>query len=218
MTERYQLIEQEFETLYFVSQILNGSDELQVKLRNILGILHRHANLLSGMVTLRDTDDNSLSICEVYDEDADKTVHYRPGEGLVGTIIDAGTTLVVEKLADEPRFVSRLEIYDRNLPFIGSPILTDNSEIVGVLTVQPNDKALLGEKARFLEMVANLIAHSVQTLRSSEKRQEELTQERDNLKQALVKNYRFENIIGHSEPMLKVFDVIRQVAKWNTTV
>ena len=42
--------------------------------------------------------------------------------------------------------------------------------------------------------------------------------ERDNLKQNLVKNYRFENIIGHSAPMLKVFDVIRQVAKWNTTV
>jgi Nif-specific regulatory protein len=33
-----------------------------------------------------------------------------------------------------------------------------------------------------------------------------------------VKNYRFENIIGHSQPMLKVFDIIRQVAKWQTTV
>jgi Nif-specific regulatory protein len=28
----------------------------------------------------------------------------------------------------------------------------------------------------------------------------------------------FEKIIGHSPPMLKVFDLIRQVAKWNTTV
>ena len=37
-------------------------------------------------------------------------------------------------------------------------------------------------------------------------------------KQALIKNYSFENIIGHSSPMLKVFDLIRQVAKWNTTV
>jgi Nif-specific regulatory protein len=96
--------------------------------------------------------------------------------------------------------------------------MVEDSEIVGVLTVQPDSKELLGEKARFLEMVANLIAQSVKTLHAIDKKQEELQYERDNLKQELVKNYRFENIIGHSEPMLKVFDVIRQVAKWNTTV
>ncbi|HBA67474.1 MAG TPA: nif-specific transcriptional activator NifA, partial [Methylococcaceae bacterium] len=54
----------------------------------------------------------------------------------------------------------------------------------------------LGEKARFLEMVANLIAQSVNSLRAIERKQDQLTNERDYLKQELVKNYRFENIIG----------------------
>lgn len=218
MSEHFQLIETELEALYLISRILNGSNNLQTKLRNILEVLHKKSSLLSGMVTLRANNNDSLSICEVYDQKADRSVHYKPGEGLVGTILDAGSTLVVENLADEPRFISRLEIYDRNLPFIGAPLFTDDNEIVGILTVQPDNNKSLGEKARFIEMVANLIADSVQTLRSTEKRQQELTNERDNLKQALVKNYRFENIIGHSEPMIKVFDIIRQVAKWNTTV
>jgi Nif-specific regulatory protein len=55
-------------------------------------------------------------------------------------------------------------------------------------------------------------------LRSIERKQRDLLNERDHLKQALIKNYGFENIVGHSTPMLKIFDIIRQVAKWNTTV
>jgi Nif-specific regulatory protein len=55
-------------------------------------------------------------------------------------------------------------------------------------------------------------------LRVIERKHQSLQSERDQLKQALIKNYRFENIIGHSPPMLKVFEMIRQVAKWNTTV
>lgn len=218
MSDRNALVEAELETLYLVSQLLNGSNDLRQKIKGILEILHKHSNMLSGMIALRDMESNSLSVSEVYAENIDTTTQYKPGEGLVGTILAAGSTLVVDKLADEPRFISRLNIYDLDLPFIGAPIMVEDSEIVGVLTVQPDSKELLGEKARFLEMVANLIAQSVKTLHAIDKKQEELQYERDNLKQELVKNYRFENIIGHSEPMLKVFDVIRQVAKWNTTV
>ncbi len=218
MNDRYKLVEAELDTLYLVSQVLNSTLELHNKLNGILEILHKRSDMYSGMVTLRDTENDGLSVCEVYAQDIDKSVRYQPGEGLVGTILDAGSTIVVERLADEPRFVGRLGLYDPEMPFIGAPILADKSEIVGVLTVQPGDSEFLGEKARFLEMVANLIAQSVKTLHVMEKKQQELLQERDHLKQALVKNYRFENIIGHSEPMLKVFDIIRQVAKWNTTV
>ncbi len=114
--------------------------------------------------------------------------------------------------------MSRLGVYDPDLPFIGSPLAVEQGEVVGILAAQPCDASFLGERARFMEMVANLIAHSVNMLRVMERKQNELVNERDYLKQTLVKNYRFENIIGHSEPMLKVFDIIRQVAKWHTTV
>lgn len=215
---RYQLVEAELDTLYLVSKVLNSTDDLRYKLDNILEILHKNTNMLSGMIALRGIEDDSLSICAVHANNIDKSVRYQPGEGLVGMIIDAASTIVVERLADESRFIDRLGLYDSRLPFIGAPILADISDIVGVLTIQPNDNEFLGEKARFLEMVAELIAQSVKSLRVTEKIQQELVDECDSLKQVLVKNYRFENIIGHSPPMLKIFDVIHQVAKWNTTV
>lgn len=218
MSERLLMVESELDTLYLVSQLLNSTYDLRTKLKGILEILHKRSGLHFGMITLRDVDDDSMSICEIYGEGIDRSVRYQPGEGLVGAILDEGSTIVVERIADEPRFLSRLGVYNPDLPFIGSPLEVEQGEVVGILAAQPCDARYLGERARFMEMVANLIAHSVNMLRGMERKQNELANERDYLKQTLVKNYRFENIIGHSEPMLKVFDIIRQVAKWHTTV
>ena len=212
------LVESELDTLFLVSQLLNSTHDLRTKLKGILEILHKRSGLHFGMITLRDVEDDSMSICEIYGEGIDRSVRYQPGEGLVGAILDEGSTIVVERIADEPRFLSRLGVYNPDLPFIGSPLAVEQGEVVGILAAQPCSSTFLGERARFMEMVANLIAHSVNMLRVMERKQNELASERDYLKQALVKNYRFENIIGHSEPMLKVFDIIRQVAKWHTTV
>jgi len=221
MSERLQLIEAELDTLYLISQVLNSSHELQAKLQGVLEILHKKAKMHSGMITLYELGDDSMIVCAVHNDGSSKPtepVRYNAGEGLIGTILDAGCTIVVDKVADEPRFLGRLGLYDPELPFIGSPIYMEKSELVGVLAAQPDNNRFLGERARFMEMVANLIAQSVKMLHTMERKQRDLLNERDHLKQALIKNYGFENIIGHSSPMIKVFDVIRQVAKWNTTV
>ncbi|MGZ8144230.1 MAG: GAF domain-containing protein, partial [Methylosarcina sp.] len=218
MNERLLMVESELDTLFLVSRLLNGTDDLRSKLKDILEILHLRSGLHFGLITLRNIDDDSMGICEIYGEEIDRSIRFQPGEGLVGAILDEGNTIVVERIADEPRFLSRLGIYNPDLPFIGSPLAVGEGEVVGILAAQPCDNRFLGERSRFMEMVANLIAQSVNMLRVMERKQSALTSERDLLKQALVKNYRFENIIGHSEPMLKVFDIIRQVAKWQTTV
>ncbi|MEI6708030.1 MAG: nif-specific transcriptional activator NifA [Methylococcales bacterium] len=221
MSERLQLIEAELDTLYLISQVLNSGHELQEKLQGVLEILHKKAGMRSGMITLREIDNDSMIVCAVHTNGLGKPSHpirYYAGEGLMGAILDAGSTIVVDKVAEEPRFLGRLGLYDPELPFIGSPIFLEKSELVGVLAAQPDNNQFLGERARFMEMIANLIAQSVKMSRIIERKQRDLLNERDHLKQALIKNYGFENIIGHSSPMLKVFDVIRQVAKWNTTV
>lgn len=221
MSERLQLIEAELDTLYLISQVLNSPHDLQTKLQGVLEILHKKAGMRSGMITLRELNDDSMIVCAVHTNGVNRPqqpVRYYAGEGLMGAILDAGSTIVVDKVADEPRFLGRLGLYDPELPFIGSPIFMEKSEVVGVLAAQPDNTHFLGERARFMEMVANLIAQSVKMLRSMERKQRDLLNERDHLKQALIKNYGFENIIGHSPAMLKVFETIRQVAKWNTTV
>jgi Nif-specific regulatory protein len=221
MVERTELIERELDALYQVSQALNNPLALKAKLETVLEILQEGAGMRSGMLALREQESDALEVCCVLRSDGVETrqpVRYEPGEGLMGTILDAGCTIVVERIADEPRFLGKLGLYDPALPFIASPIRVGDDELVGVLAAQPPDSSLLGERARFLEMVANLIAQSVGLLRTMEQRQLDLAAERDQLKQSLRKNYGFDNIVGHSPAMLRVFELIRQVAKWNTTV
>ncbi len=221
MVERTRLIERELDALYQVSQVLNRPLDLKRKLAAILEILQERAGMRAGMLALREQDSDALEVCSVLRSDgvvAREPVRYEPGEGLMGTILDAACTIVVERIADEPRFLGRLGLYDPALPFIGSPIRVGEDELVGVLAAQPVDSLLLDERARFLEMVTNLIAQSVSLLRGMEQEQRNLAAERDQLKQSLRKNYGFDNIVGHSPAMLRVFEQIRQVAKWNTTV
>ncbi|MDD5036603.1 MAG: nif-specific transcriptional activator NifA [Methylococcaceae bacterium] len=221
MTDRNRLIEQELDALYQVSRLLNNPLTLQEKLQGVLEVLHQQADMRSGMLALREQEGDALEVCAVRrrEDVLDRgPIRYEPGEGLMGAILDAGDTIVVERIADEPRFLGKLGLYDPFLPFIGAPIRVSDDEVVGVLAAQPVDGNLLGERARFMEMVANLIAQSVELLRSMEQKQRDLTAERDQLKQSLRKNYGFENIIGHTPAMLRVFELVRQVAKWNTTV
>jgi len=221
MAERIQLIEAELDTLYIISQVLNSTHDLHAKLQAVLEILHKRSGMRSGMITLREIENNSMIVSVVHTDGGGKLtepVRYNPGEGLMGAILDEGSTIVIEKVSEEPRFLGRMGLYDPELPFIGSPIYIEDGDTIGVLAAQPDNSLFLGERARFMEMIANLIAQSVKMLRVIERKQRNLVSERDQLKQALIKNYSFENIIGHSPPMLKVFDLIRQVAKWNTTV
>jgi Nif-specific regulatory protein len=221
MTERLKLIEAELDTLYLISQVLNSTHDLHNKLQGVLEILHKRSGMRSGMVTLRELENDAMIVCAVYGDGSkipEQPVRYQPGEGLMGAILDEGCTIVVEKISAEPRFLGRLGLYDPALPFIGSPIFVAAGDLVGVLAAQPVNHEFLGERARFMEMIANLIAQSVNLLRSVEQERRALVSERDQLKLKLVKNYGFENIIGHSQKMLEIFELIRQVAKWNTTV
>ena len=43
-------------------------------------------------------------------------------------------------------------------------------------------------------------------------------EERDTLRRTVRGHYGFDNIIGHAQPMRRVFEQVRLVAKWNTTV
>jgi Nif-specific regulatory protein len=183
MNDRLLMVESELDTLYLVSQLLNSRLDIRDKLQKILALLHQRSDLNFGMITLR--DEEGMSICEIYGEGIDRSVRYQIGEGLVGAILDEGATIVVERISDEPRFLSRLGVYNPDLPFIGSPLAVKEGEVVGILAAQPSNAKFLGERARFMEMVANLIAHSVNMVQIMERKHNALESERDYLKQTL---------------------------------
>ena len=216
------LVQAELRTLYCVSQVLSKSIDLEQTLAEVLKLLHDQGRLFNGMVSLIDEDSKELLVYAVHDSDGVvpmKSVTYQPGEGLVGIVMESSEPIVVERLVDEPRFLGRLGVYDTELPFIGVPIKINDSEPVGVFVAQPpSGGELLEEQARFLEMVANLVGQSVSLSRTVVKERRALEDERDTLRREVKSEHGFNKIVGHTSVMRRVFEQVRQVAKWNTTV
>jgi len=221
-SDRSHLIEAELEALFHVGQVLSRSLNLQETLQAVLQVLHDWAGMHHGMVALRN-DNGELAVSAVYcaDRRLPEMIRYRSGEGIIGHILECGELIVLERIAAEPRFLDRLGLYDPELPFIGVPIhLIDEDTPIGVLTAQPNSRQnhLLSDRARFMEMVAQLVAQSVRLANEIERERRDLTDERDQLRRAIRGHYGFDNIIGHAPTMKRIFELVRQVAKWNTTV
>lgn len=217
---RSTLIEAELETLFRVSQVLGRSLKLRETLQEVLKQLNDQGHLRSGMVSLVDDKTGELIVSALHDDNpqAIETISYRPGEGLVGDIMKRAQPLIVECIADEPRFLGRLGVYDTDLPFIGVPISSGGKDPVGVLAAQPPTADQLDEQSKFLEMVANLIGQTVRLARIVESEREALEDERDKLKRVVAGEHGFDSIVGHTPVMRRVFEQVRQVAKWNTTV
>jgi len=223
INEKENLFESELETLFQVSKVLSESLDLQKTLQAVLKALSIHSNMQLGMVTLVEPDSGELMLSAVYTEHEhqieNEEVRYRPGEGLIGRILEEGKPIVISRIADEPRFLDRLGIYNAVLPFVAAPILVAYRR-VGVLAAQPPacKQPELKERARFMEMVANLIGQTVRLSWKVEREKQDLADERDRLRRQVKSDYGFSNMVGHTANMKRIFELIRQVAKWNTTV
>jgi Nif-specific regulatory protein len=220
MTERQQLLQAELETLYQVSQVLSRSLDLKDTLNAVLKVLHDNAGLESGMVSLLEPETKGLLVTSVYGLPLQANgVRYHPGEGIVGIIMREEKSVLLRCIANEPRFLGRLGIYNPQGAFIGVPIRIAQ-QVVGVLTAQPvaGTEYLIAEYGRFLEVVANLIGQNVRLAWEVERKFRDLLDERDQLLRTVRGQYGFDNVIGHAKAMRQVFEQVRQVAKWNTTV
>ncbi|NCC40857.1 MAG: nif-specific transcriptional activator NifA [Gammaproteobacteria bacterium] len=217
---RCRQLESQLAALFEVSSVLSRSLDLRQTLREVLDVLHERGRLRCGLVSLLDSDSGELLVSALHQRDAPpfESVTYRPGEGVIGRILEQNAPWVLSRVGDEPRFLGRLNIYDRDLPFIGVPIRI-GAEAVGVFAAQPPAADdLLPLSQRFLEMVANLIGQAVRLARNVEAERAALREERDTLRREVKASHGFDSIIGHTEPMRLVFDQVRQVAKWTTTV
>ena len=218
---RQSFLETELATLHRVSEVLSCSLDVRETMQGVLRVLHEQGSLSYGMLGLVDEETGDLLVSALHDERPQplRTVRYQPEEGIVGAILSSAEPIIVHRLADDPRFLDRLGLYEPELPFIGVPITIGDNEAAGVFAGQPLSATdQLHEQVRFLEMIANLLGQTVRLARRVEAEQRELRDERDTLRRRVKGQHGFSNIVGHTESMREVFEQTRQVAKWNTTV
>jgi Nif-specific regulatory protein len=220
LCETHDLQIAQMDALYSVSQVLSRSLDYRETIREVLHILDRDLGLTRGLVSVVEPD-GSLLVQLVHGVDPShfESVRYQSGEGIIGSVMGKSRTIILSRVRDDQRFINKTGAYDPDLPLIAVPIKAAGS-LKGVLAVQPvtEDDALLDNRARFLEMIANLVGQSLRLSLQVEQEKRSMLEERDLLRRTVRQQHGFGSIVGRSAAMRRVFEQVRLVSKWNTTV
>ncbi|MFZ5427946.1 MAG: sigma 54-interacting transcriptional regulator [Thermodesulfobacteriota bacterium] len=214
----------ELKVLYEISQIIGQALDLDQTLGDILRILSETLEMKRSTVTLLDEETSLLSIRASHglSPEEKKRGVYRLDEGVTGRIFQTGKPFVVPDIAKEPLFLDRTQsrrLERGRIAFLGVPILL-KGQTVGVLTVDRlfGDDVSFEEDVRFLSIVTALISQFVQLGKQVRAREEHLRRENLSLRFKLSKSYHRFFIVGQSQPMVRVHQMIEKVAPTRATV
>ena len=217
---------EEVTLLYEISKALNEHLELKKSLYKVLDILSSSMDMVRGTISILNPLRNEISI-EVAHSLSPSTIErvkYKLGEGITGRVIQTGTPVTIPKISEEPLFLNRTAARKKlkgfeELSFICVPIKKGN-QVIGALSVdRPYEKGYaLKDGEQLLSVVATMIAQHVINLEFIRREKDLLRDENKRLRNELENKYRITNIVGNSNKMREVYQMISQVCKSNATV
>ncbi|WP_035479773.1 nif-specific transcriptional activator NifA [Aliagarivorans marinus] len=217
-----KLAQRHLAALYEVCSVLTSSLDYQLSIAKVLEVMHDKAMLQHAILALVDEQGKLLEVEKVHApgrEQQIKSIRYRSEEGIIGTVFSRKQPIVLSRVENDMRFSDKLDLYSLDLPFIAVPLSKDQ-QVIGVLAAQPEvaDPELLANFTQFMDMTASLVTRSVLLAKDVAVQTDNLQQERDRLRRKVRSNYGLDSIVGHSKAMRRVFEQIRLVSKWDSTV
>ena len=216
---------EEVTLLYEISKALNAQLDLRQSLYQVLDILSNSMNMVRGTVTLLDPlrDEINIEVAHGLSKTAMAQVRYKLGEGITGRVIQTGKPESIPRISEEPEFLdktaSRKSKRAQDRSFICVPVKKGN-QVIGALSVDKSIDAnyALKDSEKLLSVVAAMIAQHVIKLEVIRREKEQLREENKRLRNELENKYSITNIIGNSNKMREVFQMISQVSSSNATV
>ncbi len=211
--------------LYEISEALNEHLDLKKSLYKVLDILSSSMNMLRGTITLLHPLRNEISIEVAHglSKTAMQKGKYKLGEGITGRVIETGKAVTIPKISQEPLFLnrtaSRKTKQNQELSFICVPV-KKGSQVIGALSFDmPFDESYsLKDGKKLMSVIATMVARQVINLETIRLEKEHLREENIRLRNELENRYRITDIIGNSNKMREVYQMISQVSKSNATV
>ncbi len=207
-----------------IGRALARAGEVRAVLERALELLEEGLGIVRGAVFLFHEDSGVLQVdAAVGISDEGLGAHYRPGEGIIGRVLQSGRPVVVPASAREPLLLNRAFQRRRTgMPEVSVlcvPIAFDQKP-AGVLMVdvpfQPGRD--FQSEMQFLGVVAAMMAQALRAQRAIEDERNRLLVENKSLRSELEERYDLSNIVGTSGPMKQVYEQIAQVAPTATTV
>ncbi len=211
--------------LYEISEALNEHLDLKKSLYKVLDILSSSMNMLRGTITILHPlrDEIHIEVAHGLSKSAMQKGKYKLGEGITGRVIQTGRAVTIPKISEEPLFLdrtaSRKTKQNQELSFICVPV-KKGSQVIGALSFDmPFDESYsLKDGKKLMSVIATMVARHVINLETIRLEKEHLREENIRLRNELENRYRITDIIGNSNKMREVYQMISQVSKSNATV
>lgn len=216
---------EEITLLYQISKALNEHLDLRKSLYKVLELLSSSLNMMRGTITILDPVRNEINIEVAHGLPAStmRSVKYKLGEGITGRVIETGEAVAIPRISQEPLFLNRTAARrkpgDRDHSFICVPV-KKGAQVIGALSVDRPlaELATLQQGKQLLSVIATMIARHVVNLETIRIEKERLREENRRLRGELENRYNINNIIGNSNKMREVYQMISQVCRSNATV
>jgi len=216
---------QRLQLLYDISEVLSRHTALEDVASPVLEALADRMGMSRGTLTLLNRQTGEILIEAAHGLSAEqlRRGRYRLGEGVTGKVVATGEPAIIPRISQEPMFLDRTKARSRfnrdDVSFICVPIKLGD-EVYGALSADRlyADDVDLKEDVRLLGTIASMIAQAVKTQQAIREERERLEAENVRLKAQLRERWQPTNIVGRSNAMQEVYDLIAQVAKSNATV
>jgi len=215
----------ELSLLFELSQALARSMDLKEIMSPILKLMAEHMGMHRGTISLLNRDSGDILIEEAYglSDTEQARGKYKIGEGITGKVVETGRPLVIPKISENPFFLDRTGVQrgtdKEDISFICVPIKIGN-ETVGALSADRlfDGTISLDEDVRLLTIISSMISQAVRVRIDAQEERLRLLQENKRLQEELVDRFKPSNIVGNSNKMREVYDLIAQVAGSDTSV
>jgi Nif-specific regulatory protein len=208
-----------------LSKLVTANDDLEQILSALLHTMQRHMKVVRGMVSLFEPGAGKIFIYDSFGLTAEEAARgiYHLGEGIIGSVVESGKTIVVPKISEEPLFLdrtrSRHNPEEREYSFLCVPILR-GSKVMGTISAERlyDNRQLLDLDIEILAILAATTAQSVELYLLKYVQETALKNENRLLHQALKARFKPSNITGNSKVMQEVYALIEKVMRSKTTV
>lgn len=214
----------ELDMLYQISTITNENLDLKKTLYEVLDILNKSMQMARTTISILNPLRDEINIKIAHGMAARvENLRYKPDEGILGRVIQTGKAVALPRISEEPAFLNRTESRTKmqgyELSFICVPI-RKGSQVVGALSADlPFDaNRNLEHETQLLSIVASMVAGYVIKLEDLQVEREHLREENRQLQNKLKSRYSFKNIVGNSNKMREIFQMVTQVSESNATV
>ncbi len=216
--------EKELAILYQISQAAaTRPHTVSELLIEVLDIMETELGVVCGTFTLRkpDTDIFVIEASRGLTAEEKKRGQYKLGEGITGRVAQTGQSALIPDITKDPRFLNLTKSRtNKQTAFICVPVICRKA-VIGTMSIDlslTSDVEELRRYQRFLELVANILAEAVASIREELEEREGLISENERLRRQLGDRYRMNNIIGNCGAMRSVYEQIVQVAESTATV